>query len=134
MIEIRFSDSPHGGEIELSGLPKDLRNVQQSILNLVQNKNQQFCAIEAAMVDPSPYKVCLNSLHIHKCDGFIRVWVSENSLQIEGESEKLEIFATWFEFDDDTVSGYHHHFDYYGNEWWVDANSSPLVISARDPT
>ncbi|MBW4488991.1 MAG: hypothetical protein KME12_14480 [Trichocoleus desertorum ATA4-8-CV12] len=133
MIEIRFGDSPHGIEIELSGLPKDLRNVQQSILNLVRNKSQQFYVIKAAIVDPFPYKVCLSSLHIYKNDSFVRVWVSENSLQIEGDSEKLEIFAAWFEFDDGNVEGYHHHFDYYGNEWWVNANSNPLVISVRDP-
>ncbi|NEO94461.1 MAG: hypothetical protein F6K56_31435 [Moorea sp. SIO3G5] len=125
MIKIRLSHSP---PIEVSGLPKDLRNVQQSIVNLIQNKNQQFCVIEAKMLDPYPYDVCLSSLYIYKSESFIRVWVSENSLHIEGESENLEILATWFEFDDDTKYGYHHHFGYFGNQSWVDANSSSLII------
>ena len=132
MIEIRFSDSDYGGEIELSGLPKDLIDIQQSIRNLIQNKNQQVCVVKATIVDPSPYDVCLSSLSIRKNNCFIKVSVSANSLQIEGESEKLEIFADWFEFDDNTWSGYHLHFDYYGNESWVEANSSSLVISVRN--
>ena len=132
MIEIRFSDSSNGGEIDLSGLPTDLRDIRQSILNLIQDKDQQVCVVKAAIVDPSPYKVCLSFVSICKGDNPIKITVSKNSLQIEGESKNLETFAGWLEFDDDTWAGYHHHFDYFGNEEWVDVNSSSLVISVRN--
>ncbi len=133
MIAICLSNKPPilEIEIELAGLPKDLRDVQQLILNLIQNEDAQVCAVRAAAIDPSPYDGCLDSLSIRKGNSSIKVSVSANSLQIEGEPKKLEIFADWFNFSDDTRSGYHVHFDYFENEKLVDANSNSLVIAVR---
>lgn len=132
MIEIRFSKNSHGEEIDLSGLPKDLRGIKQSIFDLLQHKNQQVCIIKAKIVKPSPDEVCLSSLSIIKTNSSIKISVSGNCLHIEGDAEKLEIFSSWFEFDDDTRSGYHQHFEHFGNEEWVDSTSSSLVISVKN--
>jgi hypothetical protein len=134
MIEIYFSDSAHGEEIELSGSPESLRGVQQSILDLLQDEKSQVCVIQANIVDPAPYERCLISLLIRKTDSSISVSVSDESLQIEGEPEKLKIFSNWFDFDDDTGSGYHCHFDHLGKEEWVDPASSALVLSVKNST
>lgn len=128
MITIQFSDSPRGGELGIYGVPKDLCVVQQSILALLRSQEQQSCVVEAEMVDPYPYSTCLDTLQIQKSNGLIRVWISRKSLHIAGKPENLEILASWFEFDEDSKPGYHHHFDYLGNEWWIDTDSIPLVI------
>lgn len=130
MIEIRCSGNSYNREIDLSGSPKELRDVQQSIFNFIQDKTQQVCVIEAATVNPSPYDICLSSLSIRKSDSFIKVSISANSLQIEGEPKKLEAFADWFNFDNNLLD-FHCHLDYDGNEWLVDAKSSSLIISIR---
>jgi hypothetical protein len=129
MIQILCSALSHGEEIAIRGTPKDLRKVQRSILDLLQNGKLQDCVIKAKMVDASPYDRCLSSLLIRKTDSSIKVSVSDKSLQVEGNAEKLEVFSSWFDFDDDAWSGYHCHFDYVGNEDWVDSASSALVIS-----
>ncbi len=118
-------------EIELSGSPKELRDVRQLILDFIQNREQQMCVIKSAKVNPFPYNLCLSSLCICKSKSSIRVSVFESCLQIEGEPDNLETFAEWFNFDDDTLPGYHCHFDYLGNDDLIDVDSNPLVISVR---
>ncbi|MEH2106268.1 Imm32 family immunity protein [Nostoc sp.] len=130
MIHIRFSDNHYGGEIDLSGTPGDLRSIGQSILELLQVQDVQVY-IPANEVDPAPYDSCLNSLLIRKSDYFIKVMVAGSSLKIEGTPEKLEVFADWFNFDNSTESGYHHHFDYYEGNEWLDPTSVSLVISVQ---
>jgi hypothetical protein len=125
MIEIRFGDQ----ELEVSGSPKSLRKVSQSILQLIYDQERLMVSIAAASIDPAPYKICLRSLSIIKTTGLIKLSVSANMLQIEGSPERLEAFADWFNFDDDMHS-YHHHFEHLGlNNDPADPDSIPLVIS-----
>jgi hypothetical protein len=132
MIEIRFSDGTYGKEVDLSGLPAELRKIEQLIIELVESEQEEVCIIQAGRADPSPYDYCLSSLLIRKTATLIKVSVIGESLQVEGEMEKLRIFADWFSFEDDTWSGYHRHFDSLGNEKWVDVRSQELVISVRN--
>jgi hypothetical protein len=64
----------------------------------------------------------------------IKVSVAENALRIEGEPDKLKIFAEWFDFDDELESNYHVHFDHFGHECLVAPDSSSLIISAKKTT
>jgi hypothetical protein len=133
MIAIRFSpDEKYGGELDLSSSPKVLRNVGQSILSLIRNEIQQSIVIEAATIDPAPYRSCLSALVIRKTAALTKVSVSATALQIEGTPENLKTLASWFNFDDTTPSGYHAHFDSLDNEESVDPTSIPLVISVRN--
>jgi hypothetical protein len=128
MIQIRFSD----GELEISGSPQVLRQVSQSMLDLIHDQARIMVSIEAETIDPSPYAFCLSQLSIVKTTGLIKLSVAANALQIEGAPERLEVFAKWFAFDDSTHSGYHHHFEYLGlDKDPVDPDSIPLVITAR---
>jgi hypothetical protein len=128
VIQIRFSN----GELEISGSPQVLRQVSQSILDLIHDQAQLRVLIEAETIDPSPYAFCLSQLSIVKTSGLIQLSVAANALQIKGAPERLEVFAKWFDFDDSTHSGYHHHFEYLGlDEDPVDPDSIPLVIAVR---
>ncbi len=129
MIQIRFSD----GELEISGSPQVLRQVSQSMLNLIYDQAQLSVSLEAETINPAPYAFCLRQLSIVKTTGLIKLSVTENVLQIEGAPERLEAFANWFDFDDNTHSGYHCHFEYLGLEKDpVDPDSIPLVIAVRN--
>jgi hypothetical protein len=132
MIEICCSDGTERKQIDLSGLPAELRKIEQLIIELVESEQEEVCIIQAGRADPSPYDYCLSSLLIRKTATLIKVSVIGESLQVEGEMENLRTFAGWFSFEDDTWSGYHHHFDSSGNEDWVDVSSDDLVISVKN--
>jgi hypothetical protein len=125
MIQICYSD----GELEISGSPQALRQVSQSMLDLIHDQIQLSALIKAETIDPSPYEFCLSQLSIVKTTGLIKLSVAANTLQIEGAPERLEGFANWFDFDDNTHSGYHCHFD---NTERVDLDSISLVIAVTD--
>jgi hypothetical protein len=129
IIGIRFSGTANSGELGLSGSPRVLRSVSESILNFIQNKDQIIHVIEASIVDPNPYDICLKSLSICKSNTLIKISVLANSLYIHGSLENLDILASSFEFDDDTWSGYHHHVDLWD---WIDPTSISLVISVEN--
>jgi hypothetical protein len=128
-IKIYFSGAANSGELCLSGSPKALRYVSESILNFIQNKDQIICVIQANIVDPTPYDVCLKSLSICKSNTLIKISVLANSLYIHGSLENLDILTSSFEFDDDTWSGYHHHVDLWD---WIDPTAISLVISVKN--
>jgi glycerate kinase len=128
MIEIRWHKETN--EIDLGGTPQDLQYVRQSILSLIQADETQISISVAADFNPALYSGRLSSLIIRKSKGATKVSIVTNQLEIEGNSEKLEAFADWFDFEAD-VSHYHYHFEYYPGDTWVDPDSLPLVISVR---
>lgn len=54
IIEISFSCNQNSGELDLSGSPKALQYVCESILNLIHDENRVICVIETAIFDPTP--------------------------------------------------------------------------------
>jgi hypothetical protein len=128
-VEIRFSNQ---GELDISGSTPALRQIGQAMLDLVNNKERENCIIEGAIVDAQPYDGCLSAVSIIKSDTLTKVSVVEDYLQIEGDSKSLKGFASWFDFPDDTWSGYHHHFDYWDGNEWVDPDSMSLVIAVKN--
>ena len=128
MIEIRWHEETN--EIDLGGTSQDLQHVRQSILGLIQANETQISISVAVDFNPAPYSECLGSLIIRKGKGATKVAIVANPLEIEGDSEKLEAFAGWFDFQAD-VSPYHCHFEYYAGNIWIDPDSLPLVISVR---
>ena len=128
-VEIRSSNS---GETEISGSTTALRKISQSMLDLISDRGRVNCVIEGVMVDPDPYDVCLSYVLISKSNTLTKVSVVGNYLQIEGDYNSLEYFATWFDFEDDTWSGYHNHFDYWEGNEYVDPDSMSLVIMVKN--
>jgi hypothetical protein len=130
IIKIRCSGTPSSyRELDISGSTHALRSVNESILNLIQDKDRIICVVEGAKIDPTPYDVCLNSLSICKSNTLIKILVFANSMYIHGSLKNLDILASSFEFDDTTWSGYHHHVDLWD---WIDPTSISLVISVKN--
>jgi glycerate kinase len=128
MIEIRWHKKTN--EIDLGGTSQDLQYVRQSILSLIQATETQVSISVATDFNPAPYSDRLSSLIIRKGKGATKVAIVTNQLEIEGNFEKLEAFADWFDFEADG-SDYHCHFEYYPGDTWVDPDSLSLVISVR---
>ena len=104
-----------------------LRQVNQFMLNFIKSDREE--AIIATLdVDPAPYDRCLNFLSIRRDSGAVKVSVVDDRLEITGDSSRIETFADWFNFSDDTSHGYHHHHDGWCGEEWVHSQSMPLVI------
>jgi hypothetical protein len=122
-IQIRYSN----GEADISGTPESLRQVNQFIMDFIESKRSEDI-IATLNVDPAPYDRCLNFLSIRRDSGAVKVSVADDRLEITGDLSKLETFADWFDFSDDTSHGYHHHHDGWCGEEWVHPKSMPLVI------
>ncbi len=132
IIEIGFSGTQNSGQLDLSGSPKALQYIGKSIINLVHDRDQVICVVEAAIFNPSPYNVYLKSLSICKSNTLIKILVLANSLYIQGSQDTLAIFASWLLDFDDTWCGHHRHIDYYEGNEWIDPRSIPLVISVKN--
>jgi hypothetical protein len=52
-------------------------------------------------------------------------------LKIKGSKENLEIFAAWFESDENTPSNYHSHYEYFEGNEYIDSESMPLIIRIK---
>jgi hypothetical protein len=128
MIEIRWSNATN--EIELGGTLEDLQYVRQSILRLLQIDEVQAVVPVAIDFNPAPYSDKLSSLVIRKSEGSTLVTIVANYLEVKGNSNHLESFADWFNFEANQ-SHYHCHFEYYPGNEWIHPDSLPLIISAR---
>jgi hypothetical protein len=128
MIEIRWDEETD--EIEIAGTTQELQHVYRSILHLAQTNGNQITIPAAIDFDPAPYSSCLNSITIRKSEDLIKVLIAIDHLKMHGSPKNLEIFAGWFNCEDDTAH-YHCHFEYYPGNDLVHPDSLPLVISAR---
>ncbi len=73
---------------------------------------------------------CLNFIAISKNEDLIKVAIMIDHLEIKGSPKNLEVFADWFNCEDDAAH-YHCHFEYYPRNDLIHPDSLPLVISVR---
>jgi hypothetical protein len=128
MIEIRQDEETN--EIEMTGTPQELQLICHSVLHLAQTNEVQITIPTAIDFDPAPYSSCLNFATIYKSEDLIKVTINLDHLEIHGSPKNLEIFAGWFNCEDETAH-YHCHFEYYPGNDLIHPDSLPLVISAR---
>jgi hypothetical protein len=114
----------------MNGTPRELQLICRSILHLTQTNANQITIPAAIDFEPAPYSSCLNSITICKSEDLIKVAIKIDRLEIQGSPKNLEIFADWFNCEDDT-SHYHCHFEYYPGNDLIHPDSLPLVISVR---
>ncbi|MCY7286385.1 MAG: hypothetical protein LH679_23805 [Cyanobacteria bacterium CAN_BIN43] len=99
---------------------------------MIQADETQVDVSAAVDFDPAPYSSRLSFLIIRKSKRSTKVAIVTDRLDVEGEPEKLEVFADWFDFEADASHyQYHCHFEYYPGDRWIDPASLPLVISVR---
>ncbi|MEH1941522.1 MAG: hypothetical protein V7L01_15070 [Nostoc sp.] len=126
MIQIRYGQD----EINITGIPEELRSIRHQILNLLQIHEVQVDISADANFDPAPYNR-LDSLLICQAIGAVKFSVSANFLKVEGEASKLAVLAECFNFSDSSRRGLHSHVEYYQGHEWIASDSIPCVIGVR---
>jgi hypothetical protein len=119
---IRASDS----ELELLGRPNELRAVANALSRLASGESCCFAAEQGA--EPSPYDRLLTELEVRATEGLVRVSVAGEKLLATGSPAALKVFASFFEFEDNTPGGYHVHHERYTDHDLIATDSRPLVI------
>jgi DUF1680 family protein len=126
MIEIRYSPPD---ELDLSGTVDELQQLKNAIHHLLLSDETIYVAAAATQIDPHPYQTALAQFEIVKGRGSIHASVIDTKkLQITGSPKSLEVFATYFDFDQESLGGAHNHFEYFAGNDWIDSDSLPLVI------
>jgi len=131
VLEIRYSALDG---IEVSGTAAELEAVRQRISALAREGGAQIAFEAGHAFNPAPYEKALKRMVVATVRSPVRVSLAgEEEVRVEGESESLEAFASYFDFEPDAAAGTHSHFEYYEAEGgrWVAPDSLPLVISVR---
>lgn len=134
MIEIRYSAKREkiSDETDISGSQEDFELLRQTVLIFLEGDAEKIAVEVNKNADPERWDLILEGLEIDQRGGAVKISVSENKiLKIKGSKNNLNIFAAWLEFDEDTISGYHAHYEYYEGNEFIDSGSIPLVIRLR---
>jgi hypothetical protein len=129
MLEIRYS-APY--DLEISATVGEWQMVRREILDLIQSDAIQNSIEADSAIDPAPYHSALSKLIIMKGQGPVRISLKDEiEILVEGSTDCLEGFASFFEFESDAEKGTHSHFDYYEGNNWIAPDSIPLVIRVK---
>ena len=129
MIEIRYTN-PEG--FDICGTGQELRGIRQGICNLISSDGETLIIEAATGYNPAPYNEVFSRMVIKKGTGPTRASISnEKELLIEGAIEKLEAFASFFNFELGDREGLHTHYEYFEGNNWIASDSIPLVIGVN---
>ena len=129
MLEIRYS-APHG--LDISGTVDELQMVRRKVLDLIESDATRITFAADAAIDPMPYDSALSKLVIAKSQSPTRVSIRNgDEIHVEGSSDCLGAFASFFDFKPDAGQGTHSHHEYYEGCEWVAPDSIPLVLGIK---
>ncbi|HLQ24577.1 MAG TPA: hypothetical protein VK138_01720 [Acidiferrobacterales bacterium] len=118
-------------ELDISGSASDLQAVRAQLLALAQGSNTQFVVEADKEATPKPYLRSLSAIKGRVTVGPIRVSVIDDSVEVEGSKDSFLGFASFFDFDKNSLQGEHTHHEYYEGNQFVHPLSVPLVVSIR---
>jgi len=128
MIIIRYTPP---NELDISGSPHSLQSLKFGFTELAEGKHVQVEFMGKTDEDPTPYDQILGQLKGVVTSGPIKVSISDNYVLIEGSKKSFDIFASFFDFDEDTPVGYHNYHDALWGHESVHPESMPLVIGVN---
>jgi hypothetical protein len=130
MIEIRYSENQTLSDI--CGSWKDFAIFRQLLLHFLDGSKEIITIETNRNANSDGWDFVLENLEINQKGESVCISVSENrNLKIKGSKQNLRIFADWFESDENTISGYHSHYEYFDGNEYVDSKSIPLIIRNR---
>ena len=120
-------------ETAIEGSIPEMRNISEYIKRARVGSIKTYELSQLATAEP--YDNLLEELTLD-CNGSkIKGSLEGKSLKIEFSEETAEAMASYFEFEEGFVPGYHHHFDQFGNEDYFEADSIDMVVQvAHDNT
>ena len=140
MLQIRYSPGKHPpgtvwspGGVDISGSARDLRRVRERVVTFLQSTETVLLVGDAdSMFDPHPYKRAIPAMEIRKTLGPTKVSTDGNSvLCVEGATENILRFMSWFDVPEDSHAGWHGHFDCLDESPYVAKDCLDVVVSVR---
>lgn len=134
MIEIRYSPESEKTRAmaDISGTWKEFEVLRQTILKFLERDRESLFVETEKDFDSEGWDLILEGLEIDQKGETVRVSMEENRiLKITGSKPNLEIFADWLEFDKDTPSDYHSHYEYFDGNEHINPKSEALVIRIK---
>lgn len=134
MIEIRYSTKNKKANemVDMSGCWKDYENLRRDILKFLGSDNESILIDVDKNADAKGWNFVLENLKVEQNGESVKVSVIENRiLKINGSKENLDIFAAWLEFEENTASGYHSHYEYFEGNEYINSESIPLIIGIK---
>lgn len=120
----RYSDETN--ELELKGDKDELISFSKKIL-----QNDTEIELYSKNLDPTPYSRFLKKIEIKiTSNSYVKIWVENDTLYIEGSHKKLLIFSENIEsFGEKWEKNTHIHVEYFDKHFYLSPNSTPLVIT-----
>ena len=145
MLQIRYSPGKHPpgehqpgevwspGEVDISGTAGDLRRVREQVVGFLQSTETVLVVGDAdSKFDPHPYERAIPAMVIHRTFGPTKVSTDGTSvLRVEGATENILRFMSWFDVPEDSQSGWHRHFDCLDESPHVAKDCLDVVIGVR---
>ena len=134
MIEIRYSAKREtvSDMADISGSWKDFETLRQAFLKFLEVGAEKISVDVDKNANCEGWDFILESLEMIQKGDSVKVSVVENkTLNIRGSKENLDIFISWLEFDENTTSGYHSHYEYFEVNKYIDSDSIPLIIRVK---
>jgi hypothetical protein len=118
-------------DLDISASPAELRTVMAQISAFLLGKVERIEVVADSAADPQPYAQCLDLLIVDRDIGPTKVSVEGKVVRVTGSERCLEVFASYFNFNDGSPAKHHVHFEYFEGNEWIAKDSIPLVVSAR---
>jgi hypothetical protein len=146
MLRLRFSPGSHPpgqwpgeghvwspGEVDISGTAADLSRVRERVLSFLRSSEDTLLLSDIEQeFDPRPYAQAIAVFEIRKTSGPTKVSTDGASVvRVEGASENIERFMSWFNAPPDASSGWHQHYDCMDGSPCVAKDCLDVVVGVR---
>ena len=134
MIEIRYSvkRATVNAMADISGSLNDFEILRQEILKFIDSGEEKISIDVNKNANSEGWDYVLKVLELNQKGESVEVSVMNNEiLTIKGSKNNLEILTSWLEFDEDTSSGYHSHYEYFEGNEYINSESIPLIIRIK---
>ncbi|WP_046005560.1 hypothetical protein [Pseudoalteromonas rubra] len=115
-------------ELEISGTVSELAEIKRTLEKAEDGQVYVFtfdcsgCSMSYDSLEPE--------LKVQVCSGpACATFREEGGVTIRGGLKSIEVFASFFDFDLDSASGEHYHWDEACGSEYVATNSIPMVVS-----
>jgi hypothetical protein len=126
MIRLRYSPDQ---AVYIEGTGDELLSVRDRIRLLAQTGLGEIAFPAEEMGSPAPYDSWLKKLIVSVGTDALMISVEETrELKMVGNVKSLDILASYFDFERDTISGPHLHLEYIPGDKWISEAAEPVVV------
>lgn len=115
-------------EVSVSGDVAELQDIRLKIERIKEKEEIEF--IFDTDASSEPYKFLDKSMIVRAGEGpALAVYEKGMGIVVSGSLKNLEVFASFFDFEEDTESGCHYHWDEACGTDYVASGTLPIVVA-----